>query len=142
MSRSNPEAEQQLSLTKRPRRLRRNPSIRSLVSETQLTVDDLIYPMFVTEGENQRVEIVSMPDCYRYSLDLLLKEIAEIYSLGIKAVALFPVVAEAKKDDNGTEVICSRGKTICVAFNYGTKKPASIPDKEKEKMMSFEQLYI
>jgi porphobilinogen synthase len=103
MSRSNSEAEQQLSLTKRPRRLRRNPTIRSLVSETQLTVDDLIYPMFVTEGENQRVEIVSMPDCYRYSLDLLLKEIAEIYSLGIKAVALFPVVSETKKDDNGTE---------------------------------------
>lgn len=103
MSRSNSEAEQQLSLTKRPRRLRRNPSIRSLVSETQLTVDDLIYPMFVTEGENQRVDIVSMPDCYRYSLDLLLKEIAEIYSLGIKAVALFPVVSETKKDDNGTE---------------------------------------
>ena len=103
MSRSNPEAEHQLSLTKRPRRLRRNPSIRNLVSETQLTVDDLIYPMFVTEGENQRVEITSMPDCYRYSLDLLLKEIAEIYSLGIKAVALFPVVAEAKKDDHGTE---------------------------------------
>jgi porphobilinogen synthase len=103
MSRSNSEAEQQLSLTKRPRRLRRNPTIRSLVSETQLTVDDLIYPMFVAEGENQRVEIVSMPDCYRYSLDLLLKEIAEIYSLGIKAVALFPVVSETKKDDNGTE---------------------------------------
>ena len=102
MSRSNPEAEQ-LALTKRPRRLRRNPSIRSLVSETQLTVDDLIYPMFVTEGENQRVEITSMPNCYRYSLDLLLKEIAELHSLGIKAVALFPVVAEAKKDDNGTE---------------------------------------
>ncbi len=103
MSRSNSEAEQQLTLTKRPRRLRRNPSIRSLVSETQLTVDDLIYPMFVTEGENQKIEIVSMPDCYRYSLDLLLKEIAEIYSLGIKAVALFPVVSESKKDDNGTE---------------------------------------
>jgi porphobilinogen synthase len=103
MSRSNSEAEQQLALTKRPRRLRRNPSIRSLVSETQLTVDDLIYPMFVTEGENQKIEIVSMPDCYRYSLDLLLKEIAEIYSLGIKAVALFPVVSETKKDDNGTE---------------------------------------
>jgi porphobilinogen synthase len=103
MSRSNPQAEHQLSLTKRPRRLRRNPSIRSLVSQTQLTVDDLIYPMFVTEGENQRVEITSMPDCYRYSLDLLLKEIAELYSLGIKAVALFPVVADTKKDDNGTE---------------------------------------
>jgi porphobilinogen synthase len=92
-----------LQLTKRPRRLRRNPSIRSLVSETQLTVDDLICPMFVTEGENQKVEIASMPNCYRYSLDLLLAEIGDMYALGIKAVALFPVVAESKKDDNGTE---------------------------------------
>jgi porphobilinogen synthase len=59
-----PDSDSQISLTKRPRRLRRNPSIRSLVSETKLTVDDLIYPMFVMEGENQRVEIVSMPGCY------------------------------------------------------------------------------
>ncbi|WP_310425749.1 porphobilinogen synthase [Chamaesiphon sp. VAR_48_metabat_135_sub] len=103
MSQSNPDSAPQLQLTKRPRRLRRNPSIRSLVSETKLTVDDLIYPMFVMEGENQRVEIVSMPGCYRYTLDLLLAEIAELYTLGIKAVALFPVVSESKKDDNGTE---------------------------------------
>jgi porphobilinogen synthase len=103
MSRSNTAPDNQLQLTKRPRRLRRNPSIRSLVRETNLTVDDLIYPMFVMEGENERVEIPSMPGCYRFTLDLLLKEIAEIYSLGIKAVALFPVVPEAKKDDTGTE---------------------------------------
>jgi len=98
-----PPSDRQLPLTQRPRRLRRNPSIRSLVSETQLTVDDLIYPMFVMEGENERVEIVSMPGCYRYTLDLLLTEIAELFTLGIKAVALFPVVPEAKKDETGTE---------------------------------------
>jgi porphobilinogen synthase len=103
MSLPNTESNNPLQLTKRPRRLRRNPSIRSLVRETVLTVDDLIYPMFVMEGDNQRVEIVSMPNCYRFTLDLLLKEIADIYSLGIKAIALFPVVAEAKKDDRGTE---------------------------------------
>jgi porphobilinogen synthase len=103
MTPANSPIDPQLSLTKRPRRLRRNPSIRSLVSETKLTIDDLIYPMFVMEGENQRVEIVSMPNCYRYTLDLLLVEIAELDRLGIKAVALFPVVSEAKKDDNGTE---------------------------------------
>jgi porphobilinogen synthase len=102
MSPSRPDADP-LSLTRRPRRLRRNPSIRSLVSETQLTVDDLIYPMFVMEGENQRVEIASMPGCYRYTLDLLLKEVAELYTLGIKAIALFPVVSESKKDEDGTE---------------------------------------
>lgn len=100
---NNTDGNDRLQLTKRPRRLRRNPSIRSLVSETHLSVDDLICPMFVMEGENQRVEITSMPGCYRYSLDLLLVEVAELYNLGVKAVALFPVVSETKKDDNGTE---------------------------------------
>ena len=103
MSSNNKKTELQLPLVERPRRLRRNPSIRSLVQETHLSVDDLIYPMFVMEGENQRVEITSMPGCYRYTLDLLLAEIAELYTLGIKAIALFPVVSEDKKDDNGTE---------------------------------------
>jgi porphobilinogen synthase len=103
MSSPHKKSDLQLPLVQRPRRLRRNPSIRSLVQETHLSVDDLIYPMFVMEGENQRVEIVSMPGCYRYTLDLLLAEIAELYALGVKAIALFPVVSEAKKDDNGTE---------------------------------------
>lgn len=87
----------------RPRRLRSSPAIRRLVSETVLTVDDLIYPMFVMEGENNKVEIPSMPGCFRFTLDLLLKEIAEVYDLGINAIALFPVVPDEKKDDNGTE---------------------------------------
>jgi porphobilinogen synthase len=109
MSSNNKNTELQLPLVERPRRLRRNPSIRSLVQETHLSVDDLIYPMFVMEGENQRVEIASMPGCYRYTLDLLLAEIAELYTLGIKAIALFPVVSEDKKDDNGTESYNSNG---------------------------------
>ncbi len=92
-----------LNLTQRPRRLRRNETIRRMVRENVLTVDDLIYPMFVMEGENQKVEIPSMPGCYRFSLDLLLKEIAEIASLGIPAIALFPVISESKKDDTGSE---------------------------------------
>ncbi len=92
-----------LALTQRPRRLRRNASIRSMVQENTLTVDDLIYPLFVMEGENTKVEIESMPGCYRFTLDLLLVEIAEVYALGIKAIALFPVVPEHKKDDQGTE---------------------------------------
>ncbi|AFY74060.1 delta-aminolevulinic acid dehydratase [Synechococcus sp. PCC 7502] len=87
----------------RPRRLRRNPAIRRLVSETTLTVNDFIYPLFVMEGENTKVEVSSMPGCYRYTLDLLLKEIAEVYALGINAIALFPVVPNEKKDDGGTE---------------------------------------
>jgi porphobilinogen synthase len=103
MSSNNKNAGLQLPLVERPRRLRRNPSIRSLVQETHLSVDDLIYPMFVMEGENRQVEISSMPGCYRYTLDLLLAEIADLFTLGIKAIALFPVVSEDKKDDNGTE---------------------------------------
>jgi porphobilinogen synthase len=92
-----------LNLSQRPRRLRRTATLRQMVRETTLSVDDLIYPMFVTEGEGQKVEIPSMPGCYRYSLDLLLKEIAEVSSLGINAIALFPVIPEHKKDDTGTE---------------------------------------
>jgi len=91
------------TLIQRPRRLRGNPGLRSMVQETQLTVDDLIYPMFVMEGENQKVEISSMPGCYRYTLDLLLEEIKQVKELGINAIALFPLIPEAKKDDVGTE---------------------------------------
>ncbi|HYW18420.1 MAG TPA: porphobilinogen synthase [Nodularia sp. (in: cyanobacteria)] len=87
----------------RPRRLRRTETLRRMVRETTLSVNDLIYPMFVTEGEGQKVEIASMPDCYRYSLDLLLKEIKEVYDLGINAIALFPVVPEELKDDTAAE---------------------------------------
>ena len=87
----------------RPRRLRYTPAIRRLVRETELTVNDLIYPLFIMEGENQKVAIPSMPDCYRYSLDLLLKEVVNAYNLGINAIALFPLIAEDKKDNFGTE---------------------------------------
>lgn len=92
-----------MQLTHRPRRLRRNPSIRSLIREANLSVDDFIYPMFVMEGENNRVEIPSMPEAYRFTLDLLVSEVAEIYALGIKAIALFPAVPEEKKDLTGSE---------------------------------------
>ena len=92
-----------MQLTHRPRRLRRNPSIRSLVREAHLSIDDFIYPMFVMEGENSRVEIPSMPEAYRFTLDLLVKEVEENYALGIKAIALFPAVPEDKKDLTGSE---------------------------------------
>ena len=87
----------------RPRRLRYTPAIRRLVRETELTVNDLIYPLFIMEGENQKVAIPSMADCYRYSLDLLLKEVVNAYNLGINAIALFPLIAEDKKDNFGRE---------------------------------------
>lgn len=99
----NDDRSKQQDLHIRPRRLRRSTTIRRMVQETNLTVNDFIYPMFVMEGEGQRVEIASMPGCYRFSLDLLLKEIKECYDLGINAIALFPVVSESLKDETGTE---------------------------------------
>jgi len=74
-----------------------------MVRETQLTVNDLIYPVFVIEGEGEKEEISSMPDCYRYSLDLLLKEVKDVFVLGIKAIALFPLIPYEQKDNVGTE---------------------------------------
>jgi porphobilinogen synthase len=91
------------TLTNRPRRLRRTETLRRMVRETQLTVNDLIYPLFVMEGENQCVEVPSMLGCYRYTLDLLLGEVRSAIALGIGAIALFPKVAESLKDNAGTE---------------------------------------
>jgi porphobilinogen synthase len=106
---SNQQNTKHLSLLHRPRRLRRTESLRRMVQENQLTVNDLIYPVFVTEGENQQAEIPSMPGIYRYSLDLLLKEIADAANLGINAIALFPLIPTEKKDNAGTESYNSHG---------------------------------
>ncbi|WP_017327510.1 porphobilinogen synthase [Synechococcus sp. PCC 7336] len=92
-----------MDLTYRPRRLRRTAAIRDMVQETQLSVKDLIYPLFVMEGENTREEVTSMPGSYRYTLDLLVKEVQEAHQLGIRAIALFPAVPEEKKDSYGSE---------------------------------------
>lgn len=81
----------------RMRRLRKNDFSRRLVQENQLSVNDLIYPMFVLEGENRRESIESMPDIERLSIDLLLKEASELVALGVPAIALFPVTPLEKK---------------------------------------------
>jgi len=74
-----------------------------MVRETTLSVEDLIYPLFVMEGEGQREEVPSMPGCYCYSLDLLLDEVSQAYELGIGAIALFPLIPYDQKDNAGTE---------------------------------------
>ena len=93
----------------RPRRLRRTETLRRMVRETLLRVEDLIYPLFVMAGENQQIEIPSMPGCYRYTLDLLLKEVQTAIDLGIGAIALFPLIAEDLKDNAGTESYNPKG---------------------------------
>ncbi|MGJ0492029.1 porphobilinogen synthase [Methylobacter sp.] len=87
----------------RMRRMRYNDFSRRLMRENRLSVDDLIYPMFVTEGANQREAIASMPGIERLSLDLLLEEARELYELGIPAIALFPVTPLHKKSDDAAE---------------------------------------
>ncbi|MDO9163366.1 MAG: porphobilinogen synthase [Methylococcaceae bacterium] len=87
----------------RMRRMRYSDFSRRLMRENVLTVDDLIYPMFVTEGSNQRQAIASMPGIERLSLDLLLEEARELYELGIPAIALFPVIEADKKSENAAE---------------------------------------
>lgn len=84
--------------TIRPRRNRKSKAIRALVEETKITKDDLIFPLFLLEGTNRKVEVASMPGIYRFSTDLMLKEIEECLTLGIYAFDIFPVVDEHYKD--------------------------------------------
>ena len=77
--------------------------MRALVEENTLTLNDFIFPMFVQEGSGARVAIKSMPGIFRFSIDTLLQEIAEINSLGIKSICLFPNYPEEKKDKYGYE---------------------------------------
>jgi len=85
-------------MPQRPRRNRKSESIRSLVRETELSPSHFILPLFIQEGKDQRTPIRSMPGVERLSRDLIVKEAKRALSLGIASVALFPVIAEAKKD--------------------------------------------
>ena len=88
---------------RRPRRNRKSEGIRALVREHEVTVKDLIFPLFLIEGEKAKTEVSSMPGIYRFSQDLLLKEIESCLKLGINAFALFPNVNEELKDKYATE---------------------------------------
>jgi len=93
----------------RNRRLRQSTALRQLVSENQLTVNDLMLPLFVAEGTSQKTPIKSMPGCFRLSLDLLLEEVRTVWDLGIKAVLLFVKVNDTLKDNQGTEALNPEG---------------------------------
>jgi len=96
-------------MIKRPRILRTNASIRAMVSETVLTPADFISPLFIIEGKSAREEISSMPGYYRMSLDLLKKEVKELYRAGIKSVLVFIKCDDNLKDNKGTEAINDKG---------------------------------
>ena len=90
-------------MQRRPRRNRKSAAIRSMVEETRLSVKDFIFPLFLIEGQGKNIEVESMPGIYRFSIDLMLKEIETCMNLGIKAFDLFPAYPESKKDRYASE---------------------------------------
>jgi porphobilinogen synthase len=85
-------------MLRRPRRNRRSDAIRGLNRETRLSVENLVFPLFIIQGENKKEEIASMPGIYRFSIDLMLEEIAECMELGLKSFIIFPAVPDELKD--------------------------------------------
>ena len=92
-------------LQRRNRILRQSPAIRSLVSETRLTTDDFIVPLFIQEGKSEETAISSMPGYYRRSIDLTVKEVQELWEMGLKSVLLFVKSKDELKDNKGTEAL-------------------------------------
>ncbi|AIS51538.1 delta-aminolevulinic acid dehydratase HemB [Thermoanaerobacter kivui] len=96
-----------MDLVKRPRRLRINSIVRDMVRETSLDIKDLIYPLFVVQGDNIKEEIDSMPGVYHFSIDLLIEEVKEVRDVGIPAILLFGV--PSYKDKLGSEAYSEEG---------------------------------
>lgn len=98
-----------MHLYRRNRILRQSPAIRSLVAETRLHPDDFIVPLFIVEDSNVREEISSMPDYYRLSIDNCVKEVKQLWSLGLKSVLLFVKCKDELKDNKGSEAVNPEG---------------------------------
>ena len=96
-------------MLRRPRRNRKSAAIRGMVEETRLHVNDLIFPVFLIDGKNEKVEVSSMPGIYRFSADLLLKEIEECMKLGIRTFDVFPRLPESLKDPMAIEATNENG---------------------------------
>ncbi|MDA9597177.1 porphobilinogen synthase, partial [Flavobacteriaceae bacterium] len=107
----------------RNRRLRQSPAIRQLVSESQLTVNDMMLPLFVKEGTQVKEPISAMPGCYRLSLDLLQEELKSVSDTGIKAVLLFVMVDDVLKDNKGTEALNPEGLMQRAVRTVKTRTP-------------------
>jgi porphobilinogen synthase len=90
-------------LLRRPRRNRKSEAIRAMVEETKVTTADLIFPLFLLEGNNKKVEVASMPGIFRLSTDLMLKEVEACLKLGIRAFDIFPAVEDQYKDKTATK---------------------------------------
>jgi porphobilinogen synthase len=103
------------NLPQRPRRNRKSQIIRNLTQENWVNTSDLIFPLFLIEGNNKKSEITSMPNIYRYSSNLILKEIESCLKLGLNTFCLFPSLSDTIKDNEATESYNKKGlypKTI------------------------------
>ena len=89
-------------MNQRPRRNRKSANIREMVAETNIKKQDLIYPLFIVDGLNKKLSIKSMPNCFRWTIDLLLNEIEACGRLGINNFVLFPSVENHHKDKKAT----------------------------------------
>lgn len=96
-------------ITHRPRRNRKSEGIRNMVQENHVSVNDLILPLFLIEGKNKKSEVTSMPGIYRWSSDLLLKEVESCLKLGITTFCLFPSLNDKIKDKKATESLNKKG---------------------------------
>ena len=105
----------------RMRRLRSSATLRRMVRETSLSVNDLVYPLFVRAGENLKKPIPSMADCFHFSPDRIADEAAEVAALGIPAVLLFGL--PAKKDENGSEAWSESGPVQCATRQIKKRAP-------------------
>ncbi|MDG1276856.1 MAG: porphobilinogen synthase [Algoriphagus sp.] len=90
-------------MLRRPRRNRKSETVRNLIEETSLSLKDMIFPMFLVDGSNQKIEVASMPGIYRFSTDLMLREIETCMKLGIMAFDVFPAYPETLKDSIASE---------------------------------------
>ncbi|MBD0333709.1 MAG: porphobilinogen synthase, partial [Chitinophagaceae bacterium] len=96
-------------LQRRNRILRATTAIRSMIAETILTPNDFIVPLFIIEGENEQSEIASMPNYFRRSIVLTVKDVKELWSMGLKSVLLFVKSKDELKDNKGTEALNPNG---------------------------------
>src|SRR5687767_5307578 len=90
-------------MRRRPRRNRKSEVIRDMVEETQVSTNDLIFPIFLIEGKNKKTEVASMPGIFRLSADLMLKEVEQCMNIGIRAFDIFPAVDDQHKDATATK---------------------------------------
>lgn len=113
-------------ITHRPRRNRKNQVIRDLVQENTVTVNDLLYPLFLIDGKNKKSEINSMPGIHRFSGDLLLKEIDACMKLGLKTFALFPNINDKLKDKTASESWNKKGLYLRTLKEIKSKFPEAV----------------